>query len=213
MCFGAMFLLYSYTLCSMGSSDSRAVAWKPNMVSTMQHARTRECCNLLISPWKPPKQNPCEPPIEAVMLMIWYHSYVHFLCLVWNVCRYLMGEFFKNPVACLTLASYLITNTGEGCHPSSLRNCSLVAMSPNTYQPLCVVSGIAAVGPNVGLQTAVQCMALFAAGLGLGTLAELQSKTHCCSHPAMVCRPVVLDASADYLLILAWLLCRCYRCR
>jgi hypothetical protein len=23
-----------------------------------------------------------------------------------------MGEFFKNPIACLTLASYLITNTG-----------------------------------------------------------------------------------------------------
>lgn len=28
-------------------------------------------------------------------------------------CRYLMGEFVKNPIACLTLASYLITNTGE----------------------------------------------------------------------------------------------------
>jgi hypothetical protein len=27
-------------------------------------------------------------------------------------CRYLMGEFVKNPIACLTLASYLITNTG-----------------------------------------------------------------------------------------------------
>lgn len=26
--------------------------------------------------------------------------------------RYLMGEFFKDPVSCLTLASYLITNTG-----------------------------------------------------------------------------------------------------
>jgi hypothetical protein len=24
-----------------------------------------------------------------------------------------MGEFVKNPIACLTLASYLITNTGE----------------------------------------------------------------------------------------------------
>lgn len=29
--------------------------------------------------------------------------------------KYLMGEFFKNPVACLTLASYLITNTGIIC--------------------------------------------------------------------------------------------------
>lgn len=27
--------------------------------------------------------------------------------------RYLMGEFFKDPVSCLTLASYLITNTGD----------------------------------------------------------------------------------------------------
>ena len=27
--------------------------------------------------------------------------------------RYLMGQFFKHPVACLTLASYLTTNTGE----------------------------------------------------------------------------------------------------
>ncbi|WIA41668.1 hypothetical protein OEZ86_009018 [Tetradesmus obliquus] len=27
--------------------------------------------------------------------------------------RYLMGEFVKNPIACLTLASYLITNTGD----------------------------------------------------------------------------------------------------
>lgn len=39
------------------------------------------------------------------------------LC-VFGVClcmfRYLMGEFFKDPVSCLTLASYLITNTGEG---------------------------------------------------------------------------------------------------
>jgi hypothetical protein len=26
--------------------------------------------------------------------------------------RYLMGEFFKDPVSCLTLASFLITNTG-----------------------------------------------------------------------------------------------------
>lgn len=30
------------------------------------------------------------------------------------MCRYLMGEFFKDPVSCLTLASFLITNTGEG---------------------------------------------------------------------------------------------------
>jgi hypothetical protein len=27
-------------------------------------------------------------------------------------CRYLMGQFFRDPVSCLTLASYLITNTG-----------------------------------------------------------------------------------------------------
>ena len=27
--------------------------------------------------------------------------------------RYLMGEFFKDPASCLTLASYLITNTGD----------------------------------------------------------------------------------------------------
>lgn len=27
--------------------------------------------------------------------------------------RYLMQQFFRNPIACLTLASFLITNTGE----------------------------------------------------------------------------------------------------
>lgn len=29
------------------------------------------------------------------------------------LCSYLLGEFVKQPVACLTLASYLATNTGD----------------------------------------------------------------------------------------------------
>jgi hypothetical protein len=39
-----------------------------------------------------------------------------------------MGEFFKDPVSCLTLASYLITNTG-GQHGLGLVSCSVMPLA------------------------------------------------------------------------------------
>jgi hypothetical protein len=70
-------------------------------------------------------------------------------------CRYLMGEFVKNPIACLTLASYLITNTGglSGGALLLIRHISRLSLSVVSSVLHGMSFGAAQVMPNTsGLQ-------------------------------------------------------------